>query len=137
MKEAVIKLKPFSTGKITELDLILGLLAELGCRVSSMPNLKKSIAYSNEWEYFDPEKVTNPDELPDYWVMVYEMHNRPDMKDCRDLHYKYVHVPVEILAEYPRVPTRGIFCLATNTDKKPNEIEAEDLIWIGNEFEDE
>jgi len=135
MSKAVIKLKPFNTGKATERDLILGLLALSGCRVSSMPDLEKSTVYSSNWEYFDPDKVTDIDKLPDYWQMVYEMHNRPEMKDCRDLHYKYVHVPVEILAEYPRIPTRGIFCLATNTEKKPSEIQAEDLIWIGNEFD--
>lgn len=136
MSKAVIKLNPFDIGTVTERDLLMGLLVEFGgCRVSSMPDLKKSIAYVSEWEYFDPEKVTDPDKLPDHWAMVYEMHNRPDMKDCRDLHYKYVHVPIEILAEYPRVPVKGIFCLATNTEKKPSEIQAEDLIWIGNEFD--
>ena len=135
MTKAVIKLKPFDIGKVTKLDLALGMLDMLGCSISSMPHIKESIAYSNNWEYFDPDKVTDIDKLPDYWQMVYEMHNRPEMKDCRDLHYKYVHIPVEILAQYPRVPVKGIFCLATNTEKEPNEIQAEDLIWIGNEFD--
>lgn len=135
MTKAVIKLKPFNIGKVTELDLAFGMLDLLGCSISSMPRGLKSIAYTNNWEYFDPEKVINPENLPDHWKIVYDLHMRPDMKDCRDLHYKYVHVPVEILAEYPRVPVRGIFCLATNTEKKPNEIQAEDLIWIGNEFD--
>lgn len=135
MTKAVIKLKPFNIGKVTKLDLAFGMLDMLGCTISSMPHIKESTAYSSNWEYFDPVKVTDVNELPDYWKMVYDVHMRPDMKDCRDLHYKYVHVPVEILAEYPRVPVKGIFCLATNTDKKPDEIQAEDLIWIGNEFD--
>ena len=135
MSKAVIKLKPFNIGKVTKLDLAFGMLDLLGCSISSMPRGLKSISYTNNWEYFNPEKVTNPEDLPDHWKIVYDLHMRPDMKDCRDLHYKYVHVPVEILAQYPRVPAKGIFCLATNTEKEPDKIQAEDLIWIGNEFD--
>jgi len=134
MDKSIIKLKPFDIGKVTRQDLIEAILKELGCSISSMPDIKESKSYTSDWEYFDPDKVVGPDELPDYWRMVYDAHNKPDMRDCRELHYKYVHTLEKILPRYPRVPVRGIFCLATNTEKKPDEIRAEDLIWIGNEF---
>jgi len=129
------KLQPFDSDDITTRDMLGALLSDVGCSVSNMPRKTECVVYTNKWEYFDPDKVEDIEDLPEYWEMVYEMHNRPEMGDCRSLHYKYVHIPVEIICQYPRVPVKGMFCLSYNVDKKPDEIRASDLIWIGNEFE--
>jgi len=82
---------------------------------------------------FDPEQVENPDTLPDYWKMVWEMHNKPDMGDCRSLRYRYVHIPRDILPRYPRVPCKGLFQLDRDVDI--DNLKETDLIHIGNEFD--
>jgi len=132
----VEKIKPFAKGNVKRKDLIFGLMSLLGASVSSMPKGYESRAYSSNWELFDPEKVEHPEELPRHWKAVYEVHNKPEMKDCRQMRYRYVHVPVDILPHYPRVPCRGIFCLVNN-EIKGSEVTAEDLIHIGNEFDKE
>lgn len=132
----ITKIKPFDSDDITSRDLLGALIVDCGGSVSDMPRKTEGITYTDEWEYFDPEKVIDVEDLPDYWGMVYKMHTKPDMGDCRYLRYKYVHIPIEIICQYPRAPVKGIFCLACNVDKKPDEIKANDLIWIGNEFEE-
>jgi len=130
-------MKPLKdVGNITKVDILSALLVRAGVRVSSMPPNLEEFTYTSNWEFFNPEKVKDPDDLPDYWGMVFDMHNRPDMKDCRDLKYRYVHTPERILPQFPRVLCRGIFCL-TNKNVKFKEITADDLIYIGNEFESE
>lgn len=106
----------------------------LGCFVSGFPADYNSEVYSNRWELFDPEKVEDPSTLTGIWEKVYEMHNRPNMKDCRDLRYRYVHVPIYILPQYPHVPCRGIFGL-TDRSITISQIKSSVLIHIGNEFE--
>ena len=133
MINGIREIEPFSIGNITNIDIFLGLFDLAGCSVSSMPRDYKSFAYSNKWELFDPRKVRNFEHLPEYWKKVFIEHYKPERKDCVDLKYRYVHIPVDILPQYPRVPCKGIFVL-TNNSIKDNEIKADDLIHIGNEF---
>ena len=131
----ITEIKPFLTGKVKKSDIIAALLSDLGCSVSDMPRDYPSKDYCGRWELFEPEKVEEPEDLPDYWRMVYNLHNQPTMKDCQDFHYRYVHVPVEIMCRYPRIPTKGIFCICEdNVDIK--KMTGDDLININNEFAD-
>lgn len=114
---------------VTDRDIFLGLLDAFGASVSSMPRNYESHAYSDNWEYFDPEEVEDPEALPEHWKKVYKMHNRPEMRDCRDLKFRYVHTPEDILPAYPRVPCKGIFCLESNKVSW-DAITAKDLIHI-------
>lgn len=118
-------------------DLIFALMTELGAKVSSMPrHITGQKTYHDRWELFNPAKVRKYDILPEPWNKIYEMHMRKDMKDCRDLKYRYVHAPVEILPQYPRVPCKGVFCLSDRTIRS-DRLKESDLIFIGNEVEDE
>ncbi len=118
---------------ITKRDLLSALLVHLGATVSNMPrNLSgHQETYSDNCELFDPRKVTKSDILPDYWKMVYDMHNKPDMGDCRYFRYRYVHIPYEIIPQYPRVPCKGIFCLDSKKVRS-NNIKTSNLVFIGN-----
>lgn len=135
MNNGITKIKPIES-KVTKGDFACALLKDLGCRVSNMPDkVEGSISYSNNWEYFNPERVIDPESLPYHWKMVFDSHNKPEMKDCRDFKYRYVHCSDEIIPHYPRVPCKGIFCLFSNAVRW-NNIKANDLIHIGNEFVD-
>lgn len=127
-------IKEIESDMPTGLDLCGALLVDLGCSISNMPReVEGNITYTERWEFFDPAKVSTPKNLPNHWAMVFEMHNRPDMKDCRDLKYRYIHAPTKILPRFPRVPCKGIFCI-TDKNIKLKDIKARDLIHIGNEF---
>lgn len=121
---------------IKKSDVLLDLFSLFGARVSSMPNTNCKIKLIDRLELFDPIKVTNKDSIIYPWYLVYERHNQKDMKDCRDLKYRYLHVPFEIIPSYPKVPCSGIFCITDNT-LNCNKISSNDLIWIGNEFRSE
>ena len=129
----ITEIKPLEFDGLTRTDLTSILFSIAGAHYSDMPRDYQSKSYSNKWEMFDPEKVVNPEELPDYWKMVYDMHNRPEMRDCRDLRYRYVHTPQKILPRYPRVPCQGIFQL--DRDVPVKKIRETSLIHIGNEFD--
>ena len=88
-----------------------------------------NITYTDKCELFDPRKVKYPANLPDYWKMVYDNHNKPEMRDCRDLAYRYVYVPFLIMPQHPRVLCKGIFCL-TDRSIRSDRIKAEDLVHI-------
>ena len=96
----ITEIKPIDFGTITPVDYLDALMVGLGCSVSSMPRDYPQKDYCGRWEVFNPRKVTDPEALPDYWRMVYDMHNKPDMKDCRDLRYRYVHIPIKIMCQY-------------------------------------
>lgn len=134
MNNGITIIKPIKDSQISTSDLRRALLKDLGCSISGMPNeVEGNIAYSNKWEYFNPRKVTDPEALPEHWKMVFDFHNKPEMRDCRELKYRYVHCPTEILPQYPRVDCKGIFGLCDNSVRW-NKIAAYDLIHIGNEF---
>lgn len=128
------EIKPINDALVTDRMLFGALASDLGCSVSGIPRNYNSISYNGKWEYFDPAKVKFPDDLPDHWAMVFKMHNRPDMGDCRYLKYRYVHTPIDILPQYPHIPCKGIFCL-TDKNIPIDQIQGKDLIHIGNEFE--
>jgi hypothetical protein len=132
MKNGIMEIEPLKFDGLKRQDLVSLLFTIAGAKCSDMPADYQSKSYSNKWELFDPEKVDNPKDLPDYWKMVYDMHNRLDMKDCKDLRYRYVHTPEKILPRYPRVPCQGIFQL----DRDTIDIRETSLIHIGNEFEE-
>jgi len=130
-------MKPLKdVGTVTTRDLLSALLVEAGVKVSGMPSNLEEFVYTPNWEFFNPEKVKDSSDLPSHWRMVFDMHNRPDMKDCRDLKYRYVHTPEHILPQFPRLLCKGIFCL-TDKNVKFKDIIANDLIYIGNEFKGE
>ena len=132
--KAIREIKPVKDRDIAPKD-ILALLQNLGvsCSGYSEEDTKGSVAYSDRWELFDPEKVRKGDELPLPWDKVYEIHNRPNMKDCRDLRYRYVHAPEEILCAYPYLPVKGVFVLDSRKVRS-DRIRGEDLVFIGNEL---
>lgn len=135
MDNGITIIKPFDTGKITSMDFWSAMMKDCGCSVSHMPDIEESKFYSPNWEYFNPERVEEPEDLPDYWKQVFDLHNKPEMGDCVRFRYRYVHVPIKIMCRYPRIPVRGIFVL-DNENVKYNQITADDLIWIGNEIEE-
>jgi len=113
---------------------ILALFKDLGCHVSSMPDsYPTDLKFTNNIEIFDPEKVSNVDELPEYWKLVYQIHNKPIMRDCVDLRYRYIHVPYKIICGYPKIPCSGIFVIERYIDLR-KKIHAIDLININNEL---
>jgi len=117
-------------------DMVMALLVDAGCHVSSMPSeVEGNVSFTSEWELFDPEKVRkdNVDDLPPHWRMVYDMHMRPGMGDCRELRYRYVHAPEDIFPSYPKVFCRGIFCLDSRKVRS-DRISSRNLIHIGDEF---
>lgn len=128
MNNGIKTIKPIES-HVTDRDIFLGLLDAFGASVSSMPRNYKSRAYSDRWEYFDPEQVEDPEALPEYWKKVYKMHNRKEARDARDLKYRYVHTPTEIIPKHPRVPCKGIFRI-NNNEIHWDAITAEDLIHI-------
>ena len=134
MDNGVVIIKQIKLTLPTKRDILCAMLSMAGCKVSSIPNkVEGNESYSDEWEYFNPERVEEPSVLPEHWKMVYEFHNQPDMRDCRELRYRYVHCPEEILPQYPRVPCKGIFCLVDRWVRW-NSIQEKNLIHIGNEF---
>ena len=135
--DCIKQLKTIQSDVPTKRDIIFALMTACGAKISSMPEeIEGQIVYSDRYELFDPEKVRKHDipNLPEPWDQAYKLHMQPDMGDCRTLRYRYVHVPVEILPEYPRVPCKGIFGL-TDRKVRANQIKAKNLIFIGNEFE--
>ena len=104
-------------------DLIMGMLDSLGCRVGSMSGHGRwDVAFSRDWEWFNPALVEYPEDLPQHWLLVWQMHtSRPE---CGKIGYHYFHAPKPILGGYPRVPMRGIFatCASRPEEVKPNDI---------------
>jgi hypothetical protein len=125
---------PIDTGVPTVSDIANALLVGLGCSYSRMPAGYPNRRYTDQWEYFDPELVEDPDELPEHWRMIYDMHMRPDMADCRDLMYTYLHSPVDIMSAYPDYPTMGIFCVTGRVD--PKDIRRRDIVNINSDLEE-
>jgi len=116
-------------------DIFSLLLSSLGASVSNMPKNYQSSALSDKLELFDPEKVVSPELLPLHWKKVWKKHNEPDRIACIRFRYRYVHVPFDILPQYPRVPCKGIFAL-TSRKVLWNKIEPSDLIHLGGEFDE-
>lgn len=105
----------------------------LGCKVSSFPDNYISESLINRTELFDPEKVNSKEDLPYPWNLVFEEHNRPVRGDCVRFRYRYLHLPFDIVPQYPKVPCKGIFVIS---DRKVKwyEIGVNDLIHLGDEF---
>lgn len=122
-------------GEIAKSDLFLMALSSLGCSVSSMPSNYKSEKVCNKTELFDPEKVEFPEDLPEYWKNIWNLHNEPKRYDCIRFRYRYVHVPYKILPSYPRVPCEGVFGL-TSRKVKWNQITENDLVHLGSSTEE-
>lgn len=132
----ITKRKDVYHGLINEHHLIDALFKDLGFHVSSMPDdYPAELIFTNEIEIFDPEKVNEEKDLPDYWKRVYQMHNKPNMKDCVDLRYRYIHVPFKIMCQYPSIPCSGIFVIDRDIDLR-KKINPSRLININNELED-
>lgn len=134
MKNGVLRIEDIKDSPITKNDLISCLLDIAGAHVSNIPRNYQSKAYSNYIEIFDPELVEDESKLPEYWKMVLNKHNEPDMGDCRTLRYRYAHIPYDILPRYPRVACKGLFQLDRDVDI--SKLKETDLVHIGNEFED-
>ena len=124
-------IEPFNVvPKLTRTDFLLGSFDMCGCSVSSMPKNYKSKVYTDKWEFLDPEQVKDESMLPEYWRKILALHNAPDRKDCVTLRYRYVHIPVDVLPQYPRVPCKGIFVI-TDREKQIYELTSDDIIHIG------
>lgn len=134
----VAVIKPFVGRNPTKFDWLLAMLDWAGVKVSSMPRgySEKCKSYSESWEVFDPTQVEDVDSLPEIWKKVYRIHNEPSRRDCVNLAYRYVHTPVDILPQYPRVPCKGIFVI-TDKELDLEKLTADDLIHIGNEIDEE
>jgi len=116
--------------KLTQHDKINLCFTMLGASVSSMPRNYRSRTETDKLELFDPEKVVDSKKLSSYWRKIWELHNQPERRDCVKLRYRYVHVPHNILPQYPRVPCKGVFCL-TSREVKWYNITPNNLIHIG------
>ena len=134
-RNGVTELDGIPSSKVESIDLLLGMMSDLGASVPSMPANLEFVTYTDKYELMDPEQVENPEDLPPYWKVVYDVHNLPEMRDCRYLGYRYVHSPQEIMCRYPRVPCKGMFVI-TNRNVSVDEITGDDLIWIGDEIEE-
>jgi len=132
----VYKLKQELFSNVTKVDLLQAMMVDLGVSVSNIPKDYQSKSYTENAEVFIPERVTKRDELPEFWKMVFDLHNEPRRKDCVRFGYRYVHLPYEIIPRYPRVPCKGIFCISDSTVDL-TKLTADDLIHIGNEFEED
>lgn len=117
----------------TAADLLSALLVEFGCKASGYDTPLGQETYHDRWELFDPELVREGDELDAPWDMVYARHMQPNMRDCRELRYRYVHCPVKIFPQYPHFPCRGIFVLCSRSTRS-DRLNEGDLIFIGDEF---
>lgn len=129
-RNGVMEVKLKNTIKLTQEDIMSMCFLALGASVSNMPANYHSRTETDKLELFDPERVTNPEELPEYWRKVWALHNQPGRRACVDFRYRYVHVPFNILPQFPRVPCKGIFCLDSRKVSLHN-IAADDLIHVG------
>ena len=130
---------PFAGGKATKQDMILALLVGLGCSASGYHIEGGQTTYSDRWEFFNPALVDAPDELPEPWATVYRVHHQPVRRDCVDLHFCYLHAPIEILGAYPHVPCKGIFAFTPERPDKatPEHLTASSLYHIGETIKEE
>jgi len=134
MHNGVLEIEPINEQfHLTNDDIFRGLMKMVGASVSSMPNIVCE-AYNNRWEVFDPEYVRDAASLPTPWAEIFALHNEPNRKACRDLAYRYLHSPVDILPQYPRLPCKGVFCIIDPVD--PRHIGMDNLVWIGDELQE-
>jgi hypothetical protein len=82
-------------------DVWLALMQECGARVSPKPqycscppNLSKPRFISGNW--LTEDRAT---QRGDVWVKIWRVHNLPEMRDCRDLNYRYAIVGDKIICE--------------------------------------
>lgn len=125
----ITKIAPIPSRKATNRELLLAMLADMGCGVSGVSGIEDGDSYSGDWEWFDPFKVTDLDDLPDHWRAIVKNQN----SECWREGFRYVHAPMPILCEYPRVPVKGIFVVTRRT-ATPEDVNVEDLIHTGGQF---
>ena len=71
----ITSIKPISGRKVTTEDLCLALLADAGARVGSMQiDTDGDKDYGVGWEWFNPEQVTDPENLPELWKTLFFCH---------------------------------------------------------------
>ena len=127
-------IEPIDTGLPTTGDLAEGFLLSLGVSSSHYKKNYPAGSYCDKWELMDPELVEDSAALPEYWKRIYDMHMQPNMRDCRDLRYYYIHSPVTIMCYYPTNPCAGIFCVS---ERKPvSELRRYDLVNINSDIEE-
>lgn len=132
-KNGILEINPVKDKELDLHNLALGLAFTIGGAHVSGYDKRISTVFVNKWEIFDPEKVEDPSDLPEHWYKVYTTHNEPNRKACRDLKYRYLHSPKELLPDYPKTYCSGIFVI-TNKDTPINKITGSDLIYIGDEI---
>lgn len=130
---AVQIIAPIDGDGVTSRDLICAMLTDAGCTVGSMPkDPDGDQATTNNWEWFDPfalRTLGDVCELPSHWrTLVLAMNS-----ECWSCGYRYVHAPVQILGDYPRVPMAGIFGVMRSS-ATPDDVTGKDLIHLGGEF---
>lgn len=87
-----------------------------------------NVSGSSEGVYFTGQVCSYHKNLPDHWQSIVRNQNQ----ECWNLKYKYVHAPVPILSQYPRVAVKGIFGVVN--DCTPETVTAKDLIHLGGQF---
>ena len=130
---AVKIINPIASDGVTTRDLIGALLSDVGCSVGNMPkDHDGDEAITSNWEWFDPftlRTLADVLNLPAHWRNLVMAMN----SECWSCGYRYVHAPVPILGDYPRVPRAGIFGVVRG-DATPDDVAGKDLIHLGGQF---
>lgn len=133
--DALIVIDHIEGNPVTADMLCLALLEDMGCHCSGYDIKSKdegNYDYSGRIEWFDPYKVISMDDylaLPEHWQVLFRNQNN----ECWRCGYRYVHVPNEILCQYPHTPLKGLF-VVVNGDATPENVKGDDLIHSGGQF---
>jgi len=86
---------------VTARDLIFALMQECGARVSPKPQfcscpvgLSKPHFISGNWL-----TKSRAGEMGDIWFRIWHTHNLPQMRDCKELNYRYAVVGDRVICE--------------------------------------
>lgn len=130
MVNGVIKMSSLNDDSVKTCDLMFALVNLAGGITNKFPSdVDGDESLSSSYEWFDPYKITNIDELPWYWQYI-TLHQYDECWKCG---YRYVHIPKPLLARFPRTPVRGIFSVI-EWRCTPFNLRAENLIHLGNPF---
>jgi hypothetical protein len=87
--------------EVTTRDFIFALMQECGARISPKPqfcsclsNLPKPHFISGNW--LTEDRATKKGDI---WFRIWQMHNLPEMRDCRTLGYRYAVVGDRVICE--------------------------------------
>ena len=113
--------------------LCAALLQDMGCRIGGY-DIEEigNKAYSNQVEWFNPFKVTSMAEylaLPEHWQAIFRNQNR----ECWRCGYRYMHIPKDILCQYPHIPVKGLFAVMGDSTTMDTVV-GSDLIHLGGQF---